>query len=256
MTHVRLPHYAGRSYFADAGRLRASVEAFIEDAAQPALSGSLCALIVPRGTHGEIGPLAGHAYKLLLSLPLPSDPVLILAPAASQDHAAAVQCDPASAYITPLGQMQLDAALLSRIEHAGLSVARAPDQDPHVESHLPFLQVALGDEPFVPLRVTAGLDPAAPAWQAIAGWAGLLIAIADLPAGRERGILDALMRLDDRALAQVRRWPFVGPAVKPFASADLAVLALAVRLARARGADRAATLAFSGTHAALALYRD
>jgi hypothetical protein len=152
--------------------------------------------------------------------------------------------------------MQLDAALLSRIEHAGLSVARAPDQDPHVESHLPFLQVALGDEPFVPLRVTAGLDPAALAWQAIAGWAGLLIAIADLPAGRERGILDALMRLDDRALAQVRRWPFVGPTVKPFASADLAVLALAVRLARARGADRAATLAFSGTHAALALYRD
>jgi hypothetical protein len=252
---ARPPRYAGRSYFADPGRLRASVEAFIEDAAQPALSGSLRALVVPHGTHGEIGPLAGRAYKLLLSLPLPSAPLLILAPAAEGDDSA-IRCDPSFAYATPLGQVAIDNICLDAIEQAGLPVVRAPDGDPHIESHLPFVQVALGDEQIVPLRVSAGLDLAAPAWQSVGDQVGLIIAIANLPAA---DATSALMRLDERALIALpthRRWLWGGPPAAPASpSADRAVLALAVKLAKAKGANRAALLEGAGARAALALYR-
>jgi AmmeMemoRadiSam system protein B len=251
MTLARPPRYAGHSYFADAGRLRASVEAFIEDASQPALSGSLCALVVPCGTHGEIGPLVGHAYKLLLGLPTSALPLLLLAPATAQDGAAAILCDPSLAYATPLGQMPLDAAFLAHLARAGLSLIRQPDDDPHIEVHLPFLQVALGDEPFVPLRVSAGADLAASAWQAVLAQVRLVIAIANLPDAHAR---DGLLRLDVRAIAQSRRGLFAGRANRP-ASADRAVLALAVRLAGAKGANRAAMLACDGSRAVLALYR-
>jgi len=248
MTAVRLPRYAGRSYFADAGRLRASVEAFIEDAPQPALSGSLCALVVPHGTHGEIGSLAGHAYKLLLSLPASALPLLLLAPAAAHGNAAAILCDPSSAYATPLGQLPLDIALLAYLAQVGLPLVRQPDDGPHIEEHLPFLQVALGDESLVPLRVSAGLDLAAPAWQAVAAQVSLVIAIANLSDAQAQ---DALLRLDAQALAQPRRGLFAGHT----ASADRAVLALAARLASAKGANRAVMLACNGPRAALALYR-
>jgi len=252
---ARPPHHAGRSYFADPGRLRASVEAFIEDAAQPALSGALCAMVVPYGTHGEIGPLAGRAYKLLLSLPSPSAPLLILAPAA-EEGGSAIQCDPLPAYATPLGQMPIDEAVLNSLEQAGLPTVRAPDGDPHIESHLPFVQVALGDERFVPLRVPAGLDLAAAAWDAVGEQVSLIIAIANVPAG---DALSALMRLDERALmspAARHRWPLISPpAGSALPSADRAVLALAVRLAKAKGATRAVLLDSVGARAALALYR-
>ncbi len=251
MTLARPPRYAGRSYFADAGRLRASVEAFIEDAPQPALSGSLCALVVPCGTHGEIGPLAGHAYKLLLGLPTSALPVLFLAPATAHEGAAAILCDPSSAYATPLGQLPLDIALLAHLAQVGLPLVRQPDDEPHIEGHLPFLQVTLGDELLVPLRVSAGLDLAAPAWQVVAARVSLVIAIANLSDVQTR---DALLSLDAQALARPRRGLFAGRAGE-LASAERAVLALAVRLASAKGANRAVMLACDGPRAALALYR-
>jgi len=251
MTLARPPRYAGRSYFADAGRLRASVEAFIEDAPQPALDGSLCALVVPCGAHGEIGLLAGHAYKLLLGLPASALPVLLLAPASAHDGTAAILCDPSSAYATPLGQVPLDAALLAYIAQAGLPLVRQPDDKLDIEVHLPFLQVALGDEPIVPLWVSAGLDLAASVWQAIAAQVCMIIAITNLPDAHAR---DALLRLDVRTLAQPRRWLFAGRAIGP-TPAERAVLALAVRLASAKGANRAALLAGDGPRAALAIYR-
>ncbi len=259
---VRLPRYAGRHYFADPGRLRASVESFVEDAAGVNVPGALCAVIVPRGTHPEFGPVAGYAYKLLLSVPLTSALTVLLAPANSAPNdIGAVLCDPADAYATPLDLIGIAAPALDELNRVGVAVLRAPDDEPVIENHLPFIQVVMGDTQCLPLRIPPGADLAAPGWDSAAAEFGLIIAMANLPQSHEQIACDAIERLDDRlftgeAPAIRLKGLFGSGSRKPFApSADAAVLALAIRLARAKGAQHGQLLARRGSQAAFALYR-
>jgi hypothetical protein len=259
---VRFPRYAGRHYFADPGRLRASVESFVEDAAETAVAGTLCAIVVPHGTHREFGPIAGYGYKLLLSAPLTSDVTVLLAPSATPaGDARAVSCDPSDAYASPLDLIGVAGTAAEALSRAGIPVAREPDEEPVVENHLPFIQVVMGDPQFLPLRIPAGVDLAAPGWDVVADQLGLVIAAANLPPSRDQAVCEAVERLDDRRLTgQVRptglRGLFgKGSGVPAEPSADEAVLALAIRLARAKGANRGRLLAREGHLAAFALYR-
>lgn len=262
---VRLPRYAGRYYFADPGRLRASVESFVEDAAMVSVPGTLCAVVVPHGTHPEFGPVAGHAYKLLLSVPLTSALTVLLAPAAEMpNETSAVLCDPSDAYATPLDLIGVASSALDALDRVGIAVLREPDDAAVIENHLPFIQVVMGDTQCLPLRIPAGADLAAPGWDSAVKQFGLIIAVANLPQSREQAACNAIERLDGRF--------FVGeaPAARPGGlkglfgagsrrpaapSADAAVLALAIRLAKAKGAERGRLLARQGCLAAFALYR-
>ncbi|MCS6848234.1 MAG: AmmeMemoRadiSam system protein B [Anaerolineae bacterium] len=262
---VRLPRYAGRHYFADPGRLRASVESFVEDAAAVSVPGTLCAVVVPHGAHPEFGSVAGHAYKLLLSVPLTSELTVLLAPAAAApDDSRAVLCDPSDAYATPLDLIGVAAAALDELDRMGVAIMRAPDEEPVIENHLPFIQVAMGDTQCLPLRVPAGADLGTPAWDAAASRFGLIIAAANLPLSHEQAACDAIERLDERfftgeapaARPGGLKGLFGAGSRRPAApSADAAVLALAIRLAKAKGADRGRLLARQGRLAAFALYR-
>jgi len=119
----------------------------------------------------------------------------------------------------------------------------------------------MGDPQFLPLRIPAGVDLAAPGWDVVADQLGLVIAAANLPPSRDQAVCEAVERLDDRRLTgQVRptglRGLFgKGSGVPAELSADEAVLALAIRLARAKGANRGRLLAREGHLAAFALYR-
>lgn len=259
---VRLPRYAGRHYFADPGRLRASVESFVEDAVGVNVPGELCAVIVPRGTHAEFGPVAGHAYKLLLSVPLTSALTVLLAPAIGAPNGIrAALCDPADAYATPLDLINIAAPALDELNRAGVVVLREPDDEPVIENHLPFVQVVMGDTQCLPLRIPASADLAAPGRDSAATEFGLIIAMANLPQSHEQVACDAIERLDDRlftgeAPAIRLKGLFDSGSRKPIApSADAAVLALAIRLAQAKGARRGQLLARQGSLAAFALYR-
>ncbi len=261
---VRLPRYAGRHYFADPGRLRASVESFVEDAAGVNVPGVLCAVIVPHGAHPEFGPIAGHAYKLLLSAPLTSALTVLLAPATSAPNdIGAVLCDSADAYATPLDLIGIAAPALDELNRAGVAVLREPDDESVIENHLPFIQVVMGDTQCLPLRIPAGADLAAPGWDSAARQFGLIIAMANLPQSREQAACGAIERLDGRfftgeapAVRSVGlKGLFGSGSRKPVApSADAAVLALAIRLAKAKGAQRGQLLARQGSLAAFALY--
>lgn len=262
---VRLPRYAGRYYFADPGRLRASVESFVEDAAGVSIPGALCAVIVPHGTHPEFGPVAGHAYKLLLSVPLTSALTVLLVPAAATpDDAGAVRCDPSDAYATPLDLIGVAASALDMLDRMGIAVLREPDDEPVIENHLPFIQVVMGDTQCLPLRIPAGADLAAPGWDSAVKQFGLIIAAANLPQSHEQAACEAIERLDGRFFvgeaSAIRpgglKGLFGAGSRRPIASsADAAVLALAIRMAKAKGAERGQLLARRGRLAAFALYR-
>jgi hypothetical protein len=240
--------------------LRASVESYIEDASSTRVEGSIVGLIVPHGAQVEIGPVAGHAYKLLLTTPLVWDAVTMLA-SSTTAPAGSLACDPAEAYDMPTGPAQIDHDRARTLRDVGVAITLAPDDEPLVESHLPFLQAALGDVSVLPLRVGTGVEPAS--LDGGAGRLGLIVAISNLPAAHERAGCDAITRLDAAFFSgrrpAIRTTGLAGllgtrPAV-PAASPDTAVLALALSAAHAQGARSGILIRRDGRLAACALLR-
>jgi Memo-like protein len=242
---VRSALHAGAAYFGDAGRLRASVEAWTEDAAAPRLTGAVCGLIVPRGGHREIGAIAGHAYKVLYSAPQRFDLVTLIAP--SDTAAAELRLEPAEAYESPLDLVRIDHALARQLAGAGVPLVEATDEAADIETQLPFVQLTLGDVPMLPLRV--GADARVPeALVASASALGLIIVAANLPVSDARlalGHIEALTLDRDRVMRSRR---IIGPGGRGLSawSADLAALALGVRLMRAQGATHVRVLQRAG----------
>ena len=249
---MRPPQYAGRYYFPDPGRLRAAVESYIEDATVPRANGRLIGIIAPHSQLSEIGIVAGCAYKPLLTTPLTSDETLMLAPTA---HAGdALLCDPSVAYDTLLDPLRIDRTLLEAVQGAGLNVTDDADDEPVIECHAPFVQAALGDVRVLPLRVPGLLDVmrCAP----LAQHAGLIIACANLPDGHEDAACNAIVRVEaaffDGAQIQ-KRGLFSRRLSKPARTPDATTIALALTLAKSRGATHALLLKRAGAFAAFAL---
>jgi hypothetical protein len=250
--------FAGRYYFPDAGRLRAAVESFIEDASEMRVNGDLAGLIVPHGALMEMGPVAGHAYKMLLTTPLRWDVTTLLAP--TLHPSPALQCDAREAYDTPLDPLRIDHAAAHALRAAGLPIEGADDDEPVIECHAPFVQSALGDVPALPLRVPANGAWALP--KDAAARMGFVIAAANLPAGHEVAACDAIAQVNDAVFAgdaQPRKRglsSLLGGKSAPLEkTADNAVLAFALQWAKAAGATQGRVLLRKGAYAACALFR-
>jgi AmmeMemoRadiSam system protein B len=153
----RAPRFAGRLYPADGGRLRAAVEAYIEDAIAPRTSGELVGLIVPHGSLAMSGPIAGYGYKLLLTTPLSWDTVTLVAPSATLG-ASTLACEAATAYDLPTEPARIDRALAAAVRDGGVPIVDAADDEPVIEMQLLFVQAALGDVAVLPLRAGAGVS--------------------------------------------------------------------------------------------------
>jgi hypothetical protein len=250
---VRRAIYAGQHYFGDAGRLRASVEAWTEDATQTMVPGNVLGLIVPHGSAVEFGPVAGHAYKMLYTTPQRFDSVTMIAPQLRPSQHAWV-CEAADAYETPLDLTRVDHDLRKRMR-----IETDADADEQIETQMPFVHLALGDVPVLPLRVseTASADALKPHLGAL----GLLIIVANLPAGEEQLTCDLIERFElTRAsvggASGKGRFFGLGRQDKLRAwSADLAALSIGLDLLRAQGAHAARLLKTEGIHAAWVVYR-
>ena len=254
---VRRPRYGNLFFYEDEGRLRAIVESSIEDASPSHIRGHIHALIVPHGTHLECGPIAGYAYKLLLTSPQTWDAVTLLAPqlgAPTADESGALLLDPAEAYLTPLEAAPVNRGLVDQLRAAGVSIQDAPDVEPILESQLPFVQTVFGDVPVLPLRVPAAWTPAASfALAQHASQLGLIIAAGNLPEGQEQAVAHAITRMDTPALtgeASIHsRNGLAGlfSRAKPITTtSDLTTIALALTLAKARGATHVQQLFVAG----------
>lgn len=248
--------FAGRYYFPDAGRLRAAVESYIEDATVPRVQGTLVGIVVPHSQMSEIGPVAGVAYKLLVTAPLTWNRVLMLAPTANDSRS--LVCDPCDAYDTPLEPLPIDRDGIDALREAGVAIADADDAEPIVECHAPFVEVALGEMPVMPVRVPERV--AFGQWVApLASHADLLIVCANLPPDYEQPAREAIVRMDasffdgitDSAKAEI----FGRKPSKPARAPDVTTLALALAIAKAKGATKAQVLKIAGVFGAFALLK-
>ena len=266
---ARRPLYGNLFFYADEGRLRAIVQSAIEDASTSHIRGHIHALIVPHGTHLECGPIAGYAYKLLLTSPQTWDAVTLLAPQIKPPmiyESGALLLDPADVYLTPLDATQVDQNLAGQLRAAGVPIQDLPDTEPILESQLPFVQIVLGDVRVLPLRVAEPLsNPTTLALTQQAAQLGLIIAAGNLPPGQEQAVAHAIGNMDTRALAGESaaqghsRSGLAGlfsrtKSITP--TLDMATIALALMLAKAKGATRVQQLFAAGQFAAFVAMSD
>lgn len=150
---------AGRFYPADPAELEATVRGFFEVAVPPTLATRPAALVAPHAGYPYSGPVAGSAYALLAPAPASVRRVLLLGPS----HFVAFEglaLPESDAFATPLGDHPVDHEGLIALE-SSTSVRRweRPHRDEHcLEVQLPFLRVALGAVPIIPI-VTGAAAP-------------------------------------------------------------------------------------------------
>jgi len=148
---------AGQWYPGQAERLSASVDAYIEAATFPEISGEIIAVIVPHAGYRYSGPVAGHAFAAVRGLS--PELVAVISPMHQAYHQPLLT-SAHEAYQTPLGVIPIDreavSALDERLHKAlgfGISAVRG-DQEHSLEIELPFLQQTLvGEFSLLPVMV-------------------------------------------------------------------------------------------------------
>jgi len=157
--HVRSPAVAGHFYPADPAELEATVRGCFEAAVPSAWKTRPVALVAPHAGYPYSGPVAGSAYALLAPEPATVGRVLLIGPShyVAFDGLALPEAD---VFSTPLGDHSVDQDGVVALTSSP-SVRRwdRPHRDEHcLEVHLPFLRVALGAVPILPI-VTGGAAP-------------------------------------------------------------------------------------------------
>lgn len=148
---IRPPAVAGSFYPEDAKELSRLVDRLLTDAAPPAPSFPVQAVIAPHAGYVYSGPIAAGAFKALRDHGRPPRRVVVIGPA----HYVAfrgIAVPGCAAFRTPLGEIPLDAEALADLP--GVIVADTPHAPEHaIEVELPFLQRLFGRFALVPLVV-------------------------------------------------------------------------------------------------------
>jgi AmmeMemoRadiSam system protein B len=154
MGDVRAPAVAGSFYPSRAGDLEAAVRGYIDGARALPAPRPPKAVIAPHARYTYSGPVAGSAFHALAPLRGHVARVVLMGPA-HRGGFAGLALPKAVAFATPLGLVRVDdrtrAALLELPQVVASDGAHADEHSLEVE--LPFLQVALGDVPIVPVAV-------------------------------------------------------------------------------------------------------
>lgn len=145
ISEVRPSPIAGRWYEGNPDRLRAQIDAFLENAVLPELPGEVVALIAPHAGHIYSGRTAGFAFASVAGQE--RELVAVLSPMHAP-YPADLLTTAHRAYATPLGQIPVDReavdALGALLAHDGMELtAVANDREHALEIELPFLQRAL-----------------------------------------------------------------------------------------------------------------
>ncbi len=166
---VRRPAVAGSFYTADASRLTEEVRRYLGHAREGVPAPR--AVIAPHAGYVFSGATAGQAFGALRGAQVSR--VVLLGPSHRASFRGAALPDPAlTAFATPLGEVPLDRAALAALRASSLFAgpAEAHDGEHCLEVELPFLQVALGEVPIVPILIghTTGRDDAVALARALA----------------------------------------------------------------------------------------
>jgi len=149
---VREPAVAGGFYPSDAGVLRETVDTLLLDA-DPVLSSTPKALVVPHAGYVYSGPVAATAYALAARRRDTMTRVIVIGPT----HRVAVQGIALAGFqffATPLGLLTVPEAWALERLSALRTVCASPEahwREHSVEVQLPFIQRALGNVDVIPM---------------------------------------------------------------------------------------------------------
>ncbi|HSG09226.1 MAG TPA: AmmeMemoRadiSam system protein B, partial [Longimicrobiales bacterium] len=158
LPNVRPPAVAGRFYPSDPGTLEAQVRRFIRAAPKP-VGPPPVALVAPHAGYDYSGAVAASAYALVTSPERSVRRVVLLGPShfVPFPGVALPEC---GYFESPLGLHAVDGDAVRKLEGTpGVRTWQRPHRDEHcLEVQLPFLHVALGPVPVVPM-VTGAAEP-------------------------------------------------------------------------------------------------
>lgn len=209
--NTRGPVVAGQFYQADPQKLRAEIEGYLDRASPAGPKGEIAALISPHAGYVYSGPVAAWGYSLLEKGQF--ETVVVISPSHTEYFPYASVFD-GSAYVTPLGSVEVDAGLAAAIAEGGDRIrldsrghvpARGGRGEHALEVQIPFLQVALGEFRLVPIvmgdqsrEVVEQLGDAV--GEALGDSRVLIVASTDLSHFHDR---KTARRLDDRFMRMI-----------------------------------------------------
>jgi len=157
---IRPSALAGTWYDADAERLSDELTSYLRHVKARQNPGKLVGLISPHAGYSYSGPVAAHAYRLLMGRSF--DTVVIVAPNHRESHLNFSSVMTVGGYETPLGIVRIDSDIAAAVTgfdpadnikdsllgHIG---GRPDNQEHSLEIQLPFLQTVLDDFKLVPI---------------------------------------------------------------------------------------------------------
>lgn len=151
-SNIRAPIAAGSFYPGDKNSLRSQVEEYLSNTKDLNIE-NIKALVAPHAGYVYSGQVAAHAYKQIDGKSY--DTAFVIAPSHSEffDFNSIYSGD---GYKTPLGTLNIDKEKAEILEEKSNTVkfSTSGHNDEHsLEVQLPFIQVALGNIPIVPIVI-------------------------------------------------------------------------------------------------------
>lgn len=148
---VRKPAVAGQFYQADAQKLKAEINQFLDQADLIEVEGEIISLILPHAGYDFSGQVAAYGFKQLIDQPIDT---VILIGNSHKERFEGISVFNQGFYETPLGQVAIDQALAEAImsQDQRIIFKESAHQTEHsLEVELPFLQEVLDDFKIVPI---------------------------------------------------------------------------------------------------------
>ena len=141
--NIRQPVVAGKFYSSNPEELSAQIENFLQEAGKPQLQGEVKALMVPHAGYVFSGRTAARGYSLIQG---EARKTVVLLCNSHTDYFEGLALSPDSAWATPLGEVEVNEELNSKLEKEMESARFNPEAhqgDHTLEAQIPFLQTAL-----------------------------------------------------------------------------------------------------------------
>jgi len=159
ISNLRPSPIAGTWYEGKPETLKRDIDAYLDNAHLPDLSGDVIAVIAPHAGHRYSGAIAGYAFATLRNRT--PDLVAVISPM-HHPYEQLLITSSHDAYSTPLGTIPIDKSAIDELDTAlqadlGIGLSAVPRDPEHsLEIELPFLQRALAsDFKLLPVMVRA-----------------------------------------------------------------------------------------------------
>ena len=275
MDNVRKAVIAGTWYPGDPSRLKSDIEGYLHSARVTDIGGKVTGLVAPHAGYVYSGQVAAYAYKVAQSNKF--DAVILIGPSHRARFRGASIYN-GEGYETPLGVMPVDSSLAGEIvSYSNGVVSLVPDDrspENSLEIQVPFLQVILGDIPFVPVLMgTQDMDTCKALADAIIKAVGdkrvLVVASSDFSHYHD---YDKAVGMDSAALGHIEKMDIEG-FLRSLESGrceacGAGAIIVTMMVAKAMGADRGMVLKYMNSgdvtgdksgvvgYAAVAFYED